>query len=170
MRMMHVGTSYPYTRSRMVQAGGPPGSGNPQFWRFQSKPGRERPLWQTPWPMGRPLVALGDRIYLRDPRARAELLACRRIDAGPKDPPLWSVPIEAGSKPLVTSLLIAGDTLVAAGIEEGKPGGFLRTFSLDGKPLARVQLPAIPAEHGLAVAQGRLYVSFENGEIACYGR
>jgi hypothetical protein len=56
---------------------------------------------------------------------------------------------------------------VASGDQEG---GLLHIVSCkDGEPLRRVQIESPPVWDGMAAARGKLYISFENGSIACLG-
>ena len=76
----------------------------------------------------------------------------------------------------------AGETLFVAGSPdvvdpadphgawEGRKGGVLAAFSTgDGKPLGEYTLPAPPVWDGMAVAQGKLYLSLSDGQVVCYG-
>jgi hypothetical protein len=52
-----------------------------------------------------------------------------------------------------------------------KATGVLRVLSLDsGKSLAEYALGAQPICKGLAVAEDRVYVSLQNGELVCFGK
>ena len=81
----------------------------------------------------------------------------------------------------VTSLVLAGGTLLAAGtpdaIEpadtwaayEGKRGGQLLALSaVDGKVTAKYALESPPILDGLAVSRGRLLISTIDGKVLCY--
>ena len=66
-----------------------------------------------------------------------------------------------------TSLIIAGDVVIFAS-QEGNEG-WLRQYDIkSGKELANIQLPAPVIVHGLAVAEGQLYASLQNGSVACF--
>jgi outer membrane protein assembly factor BamB len=73
----------------------------------------------------------------------------------------------------VESLVLAGDRLYAGGALDRfrrKPGGKLSIVSAeDGKVLLELPLDVRPVSDGLAVANGRLYVSLEDGRMICYG-
>ena len=81
----------------------------------------------------------------------------------------------------VTSMVLAGDTLFAAGTPdvidpddpwaayEGKRGGRLLALSAeDGKILAEYELEAPPVLDGLAAARGCLWVSTIDGRVTCF--
>jgi hypothetical protein len=52
-----------------------------------------------------------------------------------------------------------------------RPRGFLWTVSLeDGKKRIDLPLDAPPAYDGVAVANGRIYLSLENGKVVCLGK
>ena len=81
----------------------------------------------------------------------------------------------------VTSMVLAGDTLFAAGTPdvidpddpwaayEGKRGGRLLVLSVeDGKILAEYELDAPAVLDGLAAARGRLLISAIDGKIHCF--
>ncbi len=74
----------------------------------------------------------------------------------------WSKP----SAVRVRAMVLAGGTIFAAGA--GKEGALLLAFSAaDGSELGEVPLEAPPVFDGMAAAGGRLYLSLENGRIAC---
>jgi outer membrane protein assembly factor BamB len=78
----------------------------------------------------------------------------------------WSVPVYAASerKQRVVAMVLAGETLFAAGQE----GGLVALSPKDGTALARMPLAA-PVWDGMAAAEGRLFVSTQAGEIVCLG-
>jgi len=89
----------------------------------------------------------------------------------------WSIRV-----PLrVTSLVLAGETLFAAGTPdsidpdepwaayEGKRGSTLLAIaSADGRVLAEYGLDSPAVLDGLSAAQGRLYVSSAEGKVVCF--
>lgn len=92
------------------------------------------------------------------------------------EPPLWAawVPIR------VRAMVKAGEVLFVAGPPdaidlddpyaslEGRRGARLAAFSArDGSQLAECGLKSPPVFDGLIAARGRLYVSLENGTVAC---
>ena len=92
----------------------------------------------------------------------------------PKD--RWCVKIPVR----VTAMLLAGDTLIAAGTPdalgakdpwaayEGRRGGkVLIVSAADGKIQAEIGLPAPPVPDGLAVAGGRVYLATKDGRLLC---
>jgi len=83
----------------------------------------------------------------------------------------------------VTSMVLAGGTLLAAGTPDaidptdawaaydGRRGGRLWALSSeDGKVLSQYDLAAPPVLDGLAVCDGRLFISTIDGKVLCYGR
>ena len=81
---------------------------------------------------------------------------------------------------LARAMVAAGDTLFLAGPPpqalrstlafEGKRGAMLAAVSLaDGKVLGQYKLDALPVYDGLAAAQGRLFVSLQDGSLLCLG-
>jgi hypothetical protein len=94
-------------------------------------------------------------------------------------PPKWkkTIPVR------VRAMVCAGDRLVLAGPPdevpsddpfasfEGKLGAKLVVVSAsDGKVLSRRELKHKPAFDGMSVADGRVFISLKNGEVACYGK
>lgn len=75
----------------------------------------------------------------------------------------------------VEAMAICGSGLAVAGRvvdpKSEKLGGFLWIVSLtDGKRVAEHALAAPPAFSGLAIANERVYVALQNGQIACFGK
>jgi hypothetical protein len=94
------------------------------------------------------------------------------------EPPLWTmwIPIR------IRAMTKAGDVLFAAGPPdvldpndpyaafEGRRGARLAAVSAkDGGQLAQCQLDAPPVFDGLIAASGHLFISLEDGSLACYG-
>ncbi len=71
---------------------------------------------------------------------------------------------EAEPKQTIAALILAGDTLLAAGSE----GGLTAISAADGKTLSKTKLPA-PLWDGMAAAGGRLFVSTRDGKLLCLG-
>jgi outer membrane protein assembly factor BamB len=82
----------------------------------------------------------------------------------------------------VTAMILAGDTLVAAGTPdvlysndpwaayEGRKGGKLVVVSaVDGTIMSELKLTAAPTPDGLAAAAGRLVMSSVDGTLTCFG-
>ena len=68
------------------------------------------------------------------------------------------------------ALVLAGDVLFVAGPVEGDGETLLIAVSAeDGRELARYRLQSSPVFDGMAAAYGRLYISYENGSVACWG-
>jgi outer membrane protein assembly factor BamB len=89
----------------------------------------------------------------------------------------WSIQVPVR----VTSLLLAGSTLFVAGTPdtvepedpwsaiEGRAGGMLWALSTtDGKRLASYDLESPPRFDGLAAADGRLFLTCQDGRLLCF--
>jgi outer membrane protein assembly factor BamB len=100
---------------------------------------------------------------------------------GGKEPKDASATWEERVPVRITALVLAGDTLFAAGPPdvvdpkdpygawEGRKGGVLAAFSAaDGRKLFECRLAAPPVWDGLAVVPGRLYVALMNGQVVCF--
>ena len=48
-------------------------------------------------------------------------------------------------------------------------GGWSAVLSDDGRKIAEYRLDAAPAWDGMAIANGKLFISLKNGELVCYG-
>ena len=81
----------------------------------------------------------------------------------------------------ITAMVLAGDTLLAAGPPdvvdpkdphgawEGRKGGVLAAFAAaDGKKLFECRLDAPPVWDGMAAVTGRLYIALMNGQVVCF--
>jgi len=83
----------------------------------------------------------------------------------------WKLDVPRTFQP--EALCLAGRTLLAAGPTDRfrrTPGGKLWALSTeDGKLLEEHLLDSPPAADGLAVADGRLYLTTSDGHVACYG-
>jgi len=54
---------------------------------------------------------------------------------------------------------------------EGRKGGALEVFSKDnGQRLSESRLDSIPVHDGMAAANGKLYISLQEGNLVCYGK
>jgi len=95
-------------------------------------------------------------------------LFAMRPDAAEKTPkpaPVWSTQVPAWS---VAGLLPAGPTLFVVG--SGKDGGVLSSYATaDGRKRGELGFGDVPIFDGLAAADGRLYVSTQNGKVLCFG-
>jgi hypothetical protein len=73
------------------------------------------------------------------------------------------------------SLIVAGPPDVVAaddplGSFEARKGGVLTMHdAASGEKRAEIQLESPPVFNGAAAAQGRLFLTEENGTLACYG-
>ncbi len=90
----------------------------------------------------------------------------------------WASPIPLTGKALV----LAGDTVFVAGTPvefpandlakayEGRMGGVLWAASAStGRKVAEYKLDAPPVWDGMAVANGRLFISLQDGRVICMG-
>ncbi len=98
-----------------------------------------------------------------------------------EDSVLWKVSLPDWRRYQVEAIALAGNVALLAGrvrpaqdaITSGDapPHGFLWVKSRDaGKPVTEFTLDAVPAYDGLAVADRRVYVSMQDGTIACFGK
>jgi outer membrane protein assembly factor BamB len=91
--------------------------------------------------------------------------------------PLWKTRVPVS----FTAMVLAGNRLFAAGPPhvvdpkdplaalEGRKGAKLWVISTeDGEKLAEYQLDSPPVFDGMAIADGRLYISLKDGTIACF--
>jgi outer membrane protein assembly factor BamB len=70
----------------------------------------------------------------------------------------------------INALLLADNQLFATGVTEEEKESLLQVYAAaDGRKLAEYALPAMAVWDGLAAADGRLYVSLQNGAIVCKG-
>ncbi|MBE3134967.1 MAG: PQQ-binding-like beta-propeller repeat protein, partial [Acidobacteria bacterium] len=76
----------------------------------------------------------------------------------------WEVDAFGGKGGGVAALVLAGETIFAA----GKTGGLCAWAAADGKRLGRRDLPP-PVWDGMAAARGALYVSTADGRVICLG-
>jgi hypothetical protein len=78
----------------------------------------------------------------------------------------WKTELPAGAR--VEALAASGETILAAVSLGGSQAGELWVLSgKDGSRLCNPPLPAAPVFEGLAIAQGKAYVSLHNGAVAC---
>jgi hypothetical protein len=89
---------------------------------------------------------------------------------------LWKKPLEIKARAMLLAgkvLFIAGPQAEAAfGLAEdvGDQEALLLAISaVDGTELARHRLDCSPIFDGMAAANGRLYLSLENGRVVCFG-
>ncbi|NQT85908.1 PQQ-binding-like beta-propeller repeat protein, partial [bacterium] len=79
----------------------------------------------------------------------------------------WAVGLPGGSK--VDALAIAQNATASAG--RAAAGSFLRVnAAADGKKLAEFSLPAAPTFAGIAIAEGRIFVTLQDGSLLCFGK
>jgi hypothetical protein len=131
---------------------------------------------------GRPICIAKDHIvvqlYLANSGGLAPLVCYPRSAAQDGSPHLWEVPerelrpdIKTG--PAANSMIVAGDRIVmTTSVYEGQhryPSNsplMIRSLE-DGKLLHNETLPVPTVDHGLAVDNGRLYLSLDDGTVMC---
>ncbi|MBN1418605.1 MAG: PQQ-binding-like beta-propeller repeat protein [Planctomycetes bacterium] len=79
----------------------------------------------------------------------------------------WATPLPIR----VRAMVLAGDLVFAAGPadEEGGEALLVAVSARDGAVRARHRLDAAPVFDGMAAAEGRLYISLEDGRLVCLG-
>jgi hypothetical protein len=118
------------------------------------------------------LMAWNDAVIVTNKAAYSRKETAATDQPPPKvEPSLWTV--QAGGQ--VEAVALAGSAVIYAGRvaarDGGKPTGFLQVVSAaDGKKLAEFTLDAPPTFDGLAVAQGKVFVSLQDGNVVCYGK
>jgi len=95
-----------------------------------------------------------------------------RIEARARDGgnPQWLHEIPGRAQ--VEAMFVAENALFVAGPKDRRApmdgGGFLRVINReDGAKLAEIDLPAPPVHDGMAAADGRVFVTLENGSVIC---
>ena len=93
--------------------------------------------------------------------------ASRSADAN-----LWTTPFSRAQQ--VEAIALASNAVVFAGRvtgTAGKPAAFLSMLSSsDGSKMDEAQLSAPPTYDGLAIARDRVFVSLQDGSLACFGK
>lgn len=83
---------------------------------------------------------------------------------------LWNSPLPDEQ---VTAVAIGKNAVVLAGglyPEDGKSLGFVRIVDREtGKPTGSLEFPAPLSYHGLAIADGKIFATFEDGTAVCIG-
>jgi len=106
------------------------------------------------------------------------LMAKLAAEISPKEvtPPapasaLWYENIKGNLQ--VEAMALSSAYLYAAGTNDftnRSSGAFLRVYSVaDGKMIKEIALEALPSAEGLSIADGKLYVSLQNGKLLCFG-
>ena len=76
----------------------------------------------------------------------------------------------AGKKLLLAGFIDAIDPAEPWAKIEGRKDAVLWILSKkDGSKLAQYNLETLPVWNGMAAANGRLYLSLENGSVVCFG-
>jgi hypothetical protein len=100
------------------------------------------------------------------------IVSPKAATARDKDGNLWTTPF--GRAQQVEAIALAPEAALFAGRTtgaEGKLAGFLAMLAAaDGKKLAELPLSAPPTYDGLAIANGRVYVSLQDGSVICFGK
>jgi outer membrane protein assembly factor BamB len=121
------------------------------------------------------LVLAGDRLYaFRSSSGRSKdlvgPLVCVKIgrDRKPASKPVWKA--KAPGHGSNDAMIVAGNRLYLSHHNPGEQTTSLHVFDVaDGCPVAEIPLPARPVKDGIAAAYSRLYVSCEDGSVACLG-
>ncbi len=80
----------------------------------------------------------------------------------------WRPSLPAGGQ--AEAVVMAGGAVLYGGRIKGKTAGFLYAVSAEtGKKLSEAMLDDAPTYDGVAVAGGKVYVTLQNGTIACFG-
>jgi outer membrane protein assembly factor BamB len=91
------------------------------------------------------------------------------LDRG-EDQPRWA---QAGTDEQITGIALGKNAVVFGGghyPKEGGSGGFVRAVDrATGQPIAEQRFPAPLAYQGLAIADGKIYATFEDGTLVCIG-
>jgi outer membrane protein assembly factor BamB len=121
------------------------------------------------------LRGLDPSVYFT-PGAKGYLLFARNAQGGK---PTWSTRIPVRIRAMVLTpkrLYVAGPPDVVApsdplGAFEGRGGGRLYVYnSSSGERLGAIEIPSPPVFNGACAARGRLYVTDDEGGLACFGR
>jgi hypothetical protein len=126
---------------------------------------------------GRPICQDEDRIVIQKTAIILGDLVCyARSAATDGSKPLWTVSDNlrsARGEVAASSMVIAGDLVVMTGtrlVKNGPPFGpapFEIRSLADGSLVHAEELPVGTVDHGLAVADGRLYLSHMDGSVTC---
>lgn len=81
----------------------------------------------------------------------------------------WQKPLDQPKQ--IHAMVIAGDSLIVAGANrrDDTTGSLMVISRTDGKTLSETQLSSTPVFDGMAVAQNRIFVSLQSGEVVCLG-
>ncbi|MFC1497410.1 PQQ-binding-like beta-propeller repeat protein [Verrucomicrobiota bacterium] len=82
----------------------------------------------------------------------------------------WVMDLPGGYQ--ATSIMLCGDSVLTAGgfYKGDKSGGFIQVHELEnGKVVIKKEFDQVVAYNGVALAGGKLLVSFEDGSVACMG-
>lgn len=100
-------------------------------------------------------------------------VACVIVPEVPKAPPFWKITLKQGE---TASCLVAGEDLLVGGygqttnaIPSGKEGFWRMVNMENGVTMFESSLPAAPVYDGMAVAEGRVFASLEDGRVVCLG-
>ncbi|MFM2089867.1 MAG: hypothetical protein RLZZ127_356 [Planctomycetota bacterium] len=174
--------SAPYRRPSQLDLDGPGGWG--AQWTLT---GSKLMRWRDGKPVGkpglggRPICLAGERIVLQGYASEnggvGELSCFARSAASDGSAPLWSIKAPhagAGINKAASSMILAGNRVVSAvsvfnATDWQAVSGHLEIRNLaDGALLHALPLDVPTVDHGLASADGRLFLSLDNGELACW--
>lgn len=171
---------YGYGRTKV--ANGPVGHRLDEYRLFSMKRSSPKPPAGADGPESKNLRR-GKKVSPTKAKGKARAKAPAKIDAD------WA---DTGSI-AVRAMVLAGDRLAVAGPVDlgdkskgilafeneaqakagfaGEQGVYLRVIAADdGRKLSETSLPAMPVFDGAAAAGGKLYLSFKDGTVACYGK
>jgi len=82
----------------------------------------------------------------------------------------WRKPLDQPKQ--IHAMVIAGDSLVVAGANrrDGSTGFLMVISRTDGKTLSELPLAGAPVFDGIAVAQNRIFVALQSGDLVCLGK
>lgn len=101
-----------------------------------------------------------------DYRAGTSVAAFPNTPTPDKKPPvaLWTAQLPKGA--ILNAVALGAERIVAAGKVGDKPGGFAWVLDpKDGKILGETALPAPPVYDGLALTEGRVYLTLQDGQL-----
>ena len=118
------------------------------------------------------LLAWNEKLIVSPKAAMARDKDGLPAEASAKAGSLWTTPFARPQQ--VEAIALAPEAALFAGRTtgaDGKLAGFLAMFAAaDGKKLAELPLWAPPTYDGLAIANGRVYVSLQDGSVVCFGK
>jgi outer membrane protein assembly factor BamB len=177
----------PVRRPSQSDLGGPGGYGgqwgiqDDNLYRYKAEGGGAPQKGSKPGIWGRPICVGSDHIaiqlYATNSGGLSPLVCYPRSAAKDGGPHLWEVnDLRPAGKDIATaanSMILAGDRLVMT-TSVYKTGDRAPNYSpltvrslATGQVLSSQDLPVPTVDHGLAVANGRLFLSLEDGSVVC---